>query len=195
MQKNRVKRGRDLFKIVKPLLIIFQKIYSVLPYKMRKLIYYQKESKRGIFQIGLRYALISTLALSIGENVRISEGCYIRNMQNLIIGNNVSIWPMTYIECSGGVKIGNDVSIAHSVTIMSEEHRYSKKEIPIKDQGKAFSPIIIEDNVWIGAKAVILAGVIIKTGAIIGAGSVVTKDVPKNAIVAGVPAHIIKYRD
>ena len=66
--------------------------------------------------------------------------------------------------------------------------------IPMKNQGIHTSPIIIEDDVWIGYGAVITKGVTIRKGAIIGANAVVTKDVPEYAIVGGVPAKIIKYR-
>jgi acetyltransferase-like isoleucine patch superfamily enzyme len=110
------------------------------------------------------------------------------------IGNNVSIHPMCYIEAKGGLVIGNDVSIAHGVTIMTTTHIYDKTDIPIKDQGSVANNVVIKDNVWIGAKATLLCGITVNQGAIVGAGAVVTKTIPANAVVAGVPARIIKMR-
>ena len=187
-------RGRDLFKKTENVLFIVESMYSLMPRRIRIHLLNKKRYKTGLVQIGLRYALLKTLAKDMGENVRISENVYLFNIDNISIGSNVSIWPMSYIEGSGGVIIGNDVSIAHSVTIMSEEHRYSDSSVPIKDQGKTYAPVTIKSNVWIGAKATILSGVTIGSGSIVGAGAVVTKDVPDNSIVAGVPAKEIKKR-
>lgn len=189
-----MKRGRDLFQKYKKVLYAMEKFYSCFPKKMRKRMLENSLKKRGMVAIGKRYALLKSLAKSVGDNVRINENSYIYCPENLVIGNNVSIWPMVYIEASGGVKIGNDVSIAHNVTIMSEEHNFEMHDKPIKDQGKKFAPVVIKDNVWIGAQVVILSGVTIESGAIVGAGAVVTRDVPPNSIVAGVPAKVIKNR-
>jgi len=196
LNKNVVKdrRGRELFKKIRLPLLIIERCLSIFPTKCRIWLYNHSRNKIGLIHIGIRYAIVRTLAESLGDNVRINENVYLYNLSNLRVGSNVSIWPMCYIECSGKVIIGNDVSIAHSVTIMSEEHNYKDRRIPIKDQGKAYAPVIIKDNVWIGAKATILSGVTIGSGAIVGAGAVVTKDVPENTIVAGVPARIIKTR-
>ena len=187
-------RGRELYKKYSRFLEWLIRFYSIFPVKIREWILERRRNKTGLVQIGLRYALLCSIAKDVGDNVRINENVYLRHVQNLSIGSNVSIWPMTYIEASGGIRIGNDVSIAHSVTIMSEEHAYGDLHIPIKDQGKIYEPVTIEDNVWIGAKATILSGVTIGEGAIVGAGAVVTRDVPRYTIVAGVPARVKKQR-
>ena len=85
--------------------------------------------------------------------------------------------------------------IADGVTIRDTDHNYLDTKIDMINQGFSTSPVIIKDNVWIGFGAVITKGVTINSGAIVGANAVVTKDVPENAIVAGVPAKIIKYRN
>lgn len=91
------------------------------------------------------------------------------------------------IRCKNKIKIGRNVAISHDVTIMdSDAHKIHYKGY------KMTNPIIIGDNVWIGSRAIILKGVNIGNGAIIAAGSVVTKDVSPNCMVAGVPAKIIK---
>ena len=187
-------RGRELFARMRGPLAALEKLYGCLPRSARGRLFNRLASRRGMLALGKRYALLRTLAAGVGDNVRIEDNCYISRPQNLTLGSNVSIWPMTYIEASGGVTIGSDVSIAHGVTVMSEEHEFGSHDLPIKDQGKRYAPVVIENDVWIGAKAVILSGVTVHSGAVIGAGAVVTKDVPENAVVAGVPARVIKTR-
>ncbi len=187
-------RGRDKFSRYKKLINFISRLYKLLPYKSRLKNFVKSRNKTGLLGIAKRYALLKTVCKSCGDNVTIAEGVFILNPSELSIGNNVSIQPMSYIEAKGGVSIGNDVSIAHGVTLITATHNYADKEIPIRDQGVELKPIIIESNVWIGAKATILYGLTVEEGSIIGANSVVTKNVEKNTIVAGAPAKVIKMR-
>ncbi len=108
-------------------------------------------------------------------------------------GNNVHLNPCSHVF--GRVRIGNDVMIAPNVMIAGGNHGIKKIGTPMYYQPcVSKGTIIIEDDVWIGANSVILDGVTIQKGAVIGAGSVVTKSIPCYAIVAGNPAQIIKYR-
>ena len=110
--------------------------------------------------------------VSIGDNVQINEKCRLRN-----------------------VSIGNDVMIAPEVYILHSGHIFSSKEITMRFQGEKFYYLtIIEDDVWIGSRAIINAGKKIGKGAIVAAGSVVTKDVEPYTIVGGNPAKFIKFR-
>lgn len=188
------KRGREKFAVIKPVLMVFSKIYKLFPVKIRKWLLLHYRSRKGLLGIGLRYALLASLAERCGNNVSVHEDCYIFWPQKLSIGSNVSIHPMCNINASGEIEIGNDVSIAHNVTIVSTSHQYDRHDIPIKDQDLVYAKTTICDNVWIGAKAVILCGVTVGSGAVIGAGAVVTHDVPPNTVVAGVPAVPIKER-
>lgn len=149
---------------------------------------------RGNKGLVIRYILLKTIAKDCGDNVSIHPSVYLLNPQNIHIGNNVSIHPMCYLDATGGIYIDRDVSIAHGVTIMSTTHTYDDLAIPIKDQPFEVLQTTIEENVWIGAKATILAGIKIGSGSIVGANCVVTKLVPPDVIVAGVPAKIIKKR-
>ena len=100
-----------------------------------------------------------------------------------------------YVECSGGVIIGKYCHISRDVSIFSTIHDYNgRSKIPYDDVVTS-KPTIIKDFVWVGSNSIILAGVTIGEGAIIGAGSVVTKDVPDYAVVTGSPAQVVKYRD
>ena len=112
----------------------------------------------------------------------------------LSIGNNSGIGRNSCIQ--GEVIIGNDVLMGPECYIYTANHEFDDISIPIRKQGyKSSSPVIIGDDVWIGGRTTILPGVKIGNGAIIGAGSVVTKDVDNYAIVAGNPARLIRYRN
>lgn len=102
------------------------------------------------------------------------------------IGEFTSIGDRTEIHCSNKVKIGNNVLISWDVNIIENDYHVAG------GSEKAASKIIIEDDVWIGAKSIILKNVTIGKGAIVGAGAVVTKDVPPYALFAGNPAKFIK---
>jgi acetyltransferase-like isoleucine patch superfamily enzyme len=94
----------------------------------------------------------------------------------------------------GGVRIGRDVLLGPFVQIFSENHRFDDPDAPIIEQAVQRAPVVIEDDVWIGASAVILAGVVVGAGAIVAAGAVVRSDVPPGAVVAGVPARVVGRR-
>ena len=108
--------------------------------------------------------------------------------KNIKIGKNVFINSCCRFQDQGGITIGNNVLIGHNTTIATLNHDFN----PLKRGNLTPQQVIIGDNVWIGADCTILPGVKIEDGAIIGAGSVVTKNVTKNCIFAGNPAKMIK---
>ena len=193
MEKGYV-RGRDKFQKLKPVFNVMSKLVKVFPKKMRINMLTNKKRGERLLSVGIRYVLLKSVAESCGDAVAVYSNVYLKNPQKLNIGTNVTIQPMSYIEASGGVTIGSDTSIAHGVSIMSESHVTKDRETPFKCQGMTYSPVAIGEDVWIGAKATIMSGVTIGNKAVIGANSVVTKDVPDYAIVVGAPARIIKYR-
>lgn len=131
--------------------------------------------------------------LKFGRNNTLFFPIKIYGKGNIIIGDNCAINAYTHIWGSGGLKIGNDVMIAAHVIITTVTHDYNSRSIRFAKL--IYRNIAIEDDVWIGSGAIILPGIKIGKGAIIGAGSVVTHDVPSFAIVAGNPARIIKFRE
>ncbi len=112
--------------------------------------------------------------------------------ESLDIGDNVGISENTVVFVRGPIVVGNDTIIGPGVKIISENHRSTVAEYPIRLQGTSRRGIVIGENVWIGAGAVILDGVTIGPGAVVAAGAVVNRDVDSGAIVGGVPARIIK---
>ena len=187
-------RGRDKFLKYKKIINFLVKLYSIFSKKRRNKKLIKARNKRGVWGIVKRYALLKSLCKSCGDNVLIGEGVYLFGVENMSIGDNVSIHPMSYIDATGGLTIGNDVSIAHGTTIMTTSHKYEEKDVPIKDQDYIVENVEIANNVWIGAKATILCGIKIEEGSVVGANAVVTKNVEKGNIVAGVPAKVIKTR-
>lgn len=132
------------------------------------------------------------LPYNYGSNVTIWENTHIDYPSRLIVGNHVSINRNCVLNASGSIKIGNDVLIGPNVIIYSQNHNYKKKDIPIRLQGYTRKEVVIGDNVWIGANTIILPGVTIGRNSIVGANSLVNKDVPENTLVAGNPSRVIK---
>lgn len=108
--------------------------------------------------------------------------------KNIRVGKHVFINACCNFQDQGGIVIGDHTLIGHKVVLATLNHGFAPE-----DRGSLYpAPIIIGTNVWIGASVTVLPGVTIGDNAIVGAGSVVTKDVPANTIVAGVPAKAIK---
>lgn len=187
-------RGRDQFARALPVLTTAENISTRLPSRLRRLLFNSSRNHAGVGARALRYVLLRSLSSRCGELVDVRGGVWLLAPENLTIGDRVSIHPMCYIDATGGIVIGNDVSIAHSVTIMSTEHRFDDPARPIRDQEVDFLPVTVQDDVWIGAGARILAGVTVGRGSVVAAGAVVTKDVPPHSVVGGVPARVLKDR-
>lgn len=145
---------------------------------------------------------LSHRKIIIGDRVSIGKFAIIRPGnsyggeigEGLKIGNNSNIGPYSYIGCSGYIEIGDNVMISPRVSIYAENHVFERTDITLKEQGVQRQFVKIEDDCWIAANSIILAGVTIGKGSVIAAGSVVTKDVPPYSVVAGVPAVVIKQR-
>lgn len=129
-----------------------------------------------------------------GNKVLIWDGTHIDSPSKLNIGNHVSINRGCIINAAGNVTISDNVLIGPEVIIYSQNHNFNQKEKNINLQGYSKAPVMIQKNVWIGARSIILPGVTIQSDSIIGAGSVVTNDIPSNSIFAGNPAKLIKKR-
>lgn len=147
--------------------------------------------------------LIGKKNIKIGNNTTFGRGTVLWTPHQMVIGNNVYIGK--YCTLQADIQMGNNIEIANTVGLIGKyDHDYSKVGVSIKDApwigDKDYSfkglnqRIIIDDDVWIGYGAVIFTGVHINQGAIVAAGSIVTKDVPPYAIVAGNPARIKGYR-
>ncbi len=133
--------------------------------------------------------------IRVGRGCQIEDGARLETWGGSIeFQENTFIGPYVVIYGHGGVCIGKGCLISMHCRILSSNHMIPPVGIPIRSQPDVLSPTIIEDDVWVGAGATVLAGVCIHQGAIIGAGAVVTDDIPANAIAVGVPARVLRYR-
>lgn len=141
-----------------------------------------------------RNFILRLLFKKMGKNVYIDYGVYFRFPKKIEIGNEVTIgkgsklFP-SFHNSEAYIRIGNNIRIGPDVLFLSAGHDY--KHLSLPDTG---GTIIINDNVWIGARSIILQGVTIGEGAVVAAGSIVTKNVDNYMIIAGNPAKIIKER-
>jgi len=132
--------------------------------------------------------------IELGNQVTLNRYAYLQGDNGGVrIGSRVEINNFAIVNGTGGVDIGDDTLIGPGVRLISYQHRYVAGAT-IRSQTCDARPIRIGRDVWLGANAVVLAGVTIGDGAVIGAGAVVTRDVPANAVVAGVPARLVKMR-
>ncbi len=142
----------------------------------------------------LRIFLCRFIFSYCGEGAFVKRGAYFGTGSKLKLGNNSQLGEGSRV--GHDTIIGGNVMMGLEVLILSTIHYHESIDKPLIEQGyKERKPVIIADNVWIGARAILLPGVIIKEGAIIGAGAVVTKSVPSFSITGGVPAHLIKMRN
>ncbi len=170
-----------LWQIVKSLLD-----FSLFADCCRRTAYYCVNHTIGKKQasIGKGTKIHATVILRQAYNIEIGSGCLINHNNVLQAG-----------KIDGKIKIGNYVHTGANVMIIAFNHAFDSREIPTIQQDYYDADVIIGDDVWIGGGAIILAGVTIGRGAIIAAGAVVNKDVPEYAIVGGVPAAVLKYRN
>ena len=144
--------------------------------------------------MGLGVRFTGSPDVSIGPRSALRRGVWLHGPGRIEIGSRTSINDYSTIVAMEHVSIGSDVMFAPYCYILDVDHVIADPSMPIRDQGYAVSPVIIEDDVWLGAGVVVTKGVTIGKGAVVAANSVVTKDVPPFAIVGGNPAKLIKMR-
>lgn len=127
----------------------------------------------------------------IGNNVTIAQGCYLHG-NDIRIDDNSHLAP--YCIVYGPCRIGKKCCIGGHVTFASRGQDYSDPDVPFVEMPIIIKEVFLEDNVWIGANAVLIQGVRVGEGAIVGAGAVVTHDVAPYTVVGGVPARLIRSR-
>lgn len=128
-----------------------------------------------------RYKKARLLGATLGRNVTIRHGVTFKGHKNIVIGNNVFIGDNTTLVAYGAhLKIADDVLIAEDVYVNTRNHRFRDTSVCIRSQGYKYNNIVIEDNVWIGRGAAILAGSYVENGAVIGANTVINSKTPRS---------------
>ncbi|RFM33660.1 acyltransferase [Chitinophaga silvisoli] len=157
--------------------------------------YLPQTNNRYLFFIRkIRAFIASGILDKAGNNINVESRANIGSGKGITIGHNSGIGVRAHVR--GPLKIGDNVMMGPEVIILTRNHKFDDLSIPMNmEKGTVVKPVEIGDDVWIGTRAIILPGVKIGSGAIIGAGAIVTKNVPDYAIVGGNPAKIIKYRN
>jgi acetyltransferase-like isoleucine patch superfamily enzyme len=129
------------------------------------------------------------------DHVQISRNSLLKSGKGWIeIDASVYIGPNAVFYGIGGIRIGPHCLIANNVQLLSGNHVFQDRNRLIKEQGSDNHPIVIGEDVWIGASAIVLGGVTIGRGAVIGAGSVVKSDIPEYGVAVGNPAKVVRMR-
>jgi acetyltransferase-like isoleucine patch superfamily enzyme len=137
--------------------------------------------------------------LHIGAGSWIMNGCrlHVFNFRGLTqsgirLGRRTFVGEGSIMRGQGGILVGDNVLFGPRTQVLAVDHVFTDPNRPIMDQGITARGIVIEENCWIGAGAIVLDGVIIGRGTIVGAGAVVTRSLPPHSVAVGVPAHVIR---
>lgn len=141
----------------------------------------------------LRATAARHMLVSAGYGINIEKGARFGSGSQVSLGNRSGIG--AFAELVGAVEIGDQVMMGPEVLVMTQNHCIDRTDIPMMVQGLTESrQVVIEDDVWIGARAVIMPGVRVGRGSVVAAGAIVTKSVPPMSIVGGNPARVIRSR-
>ena len=145
---------------------------------------------------------LSSDGVVLSENVTIGKYSIIRGSgsiqtmgKGIKFGRNFGCGDFCFFGCSGGILIGDNVMLGQNVRFHSQNHKFNRMDIPIREQGVESRGILVEDDCWIGAGTTILDGVTIGHGCVIGANTLVNKDIPPYSVAVGNPVRIVKYRN
>ncbi|MBN8566101.1 MAG: acyltransferase [Flavobacteriales bacterium] len=189
--KEKIKSNSKLKKVVHQAILISNQTRPRLWVKWFVNPFFHKKGKGACIRRRTRLDVVPWNQFELGAFSTIEDFSAINNgVGSVIIGERTKIGLSNTII--GPVTIGNDIRLAQNITLSGLNHNYEDINIPIHKQGVSTAPIRIEDNTWIGANVVVLAGVTVGKHSIVAAGSVVTKNIPPYSLAVGNPARIIK---
>ncbi|MHA3704363.1 acyltransferase [Jatrophihabitans sp. YIM 134969] len=178
-----------------------------LPVRLRRrverdlrLVAANSRSPRARFGRGcdVRAGLVLTLEgrgrVDVGPDCVLDRGLTLWSAGVVEIGANTVLGHHVTLAARDRLTIGRDCLLAELVSVRDHDHALDRTDVPIAQQGERTAPVRIGDDVWIGAKATVVRGVTIGDHAVVGAGAVVTADVPDWAVVVGVPARVVRSR-
>jgi acetyltransferase-like isoleucine patch superfamily enzyme len=173
VKSDRLRRARDTFGDVRTYLHAFRLLHFYG---------YSHVRERRKLTLGKGTGLAPNVSIRNGQRISIGSGCH--------IGERSFLWAG---DSAGRIRIGNTVSLAPEVFITASDYAF-ERGVPFREQTKTEQDVVIGDDVWLGVRVVVTAGVTIGDGCIVGAASVVTRDLPPNSIAVGVPARVIGER-
>jgi len=189
--KEKIKSNERLKKLVHWSILIPKQTRPRLWIKWFVNPFYHKKGKGACVRRRTRMDVVPWNKFQLGDYSTIEDFSAINNgVGPVIIGNRTKIGLSNTII--GPVTIGNDIRLAQNITLSGLNHNYEDVHLPIHEQGVSIAPIVIEDETWIGANVVVVAGVTIGKHSIVGAGSIVTKNIPPYSVAVGNPARVLK---
>jgi len=144
--------------------------------------------------IGARVRFLGPVRVFIGSHSAVLDDVIISGVGEVHIGDRSSIGHNSVLVSRERIQIGNDCMLAAFCYVLDVDHEFANPDLTIPKQGLRIKPVVIGDDVWVGAGTFILRGVTIGDGAVVAANSVVTEDVPPYTVVAGSPAKVVKDR-
>lgn len=144
--------------------------------------------------VKLRAAYYRRVLRHCGRALVTRQHVILRHTRNISIGDDVMFNRGATVTAHAPIEIGDDCLIGPGAVLHNGDHRFDQVDVPIRRQGLSSAPIVLEDDVWVGANAIVLGGVRVGRGSVVAGGSVVTRDVPPFTIVAGVPAKAVGRR-
>ena len=147
--------------------------------------------------IGAGSRFVGSSSISVGARVSFGLNNYLNAVGgSILVGHDTVFNSDVYLNSSvgGTIEIGSYCLIGPKVIFRTASHNCRDKSVLIRYQGHKIGNIVLEEDVWIGAGAILLGGITISKGAVVGAGAVVTKDIPPFSIAVGVPAVVIAIR-
>jgi maltose O-acetyltransferase len=144
--------------------------------------------------VAVRRELYGSFFKKVGSGLAVHDNVLIKYPDEITLGDHVTINPGCILVGKGGLTIGHNAMIGAGTKIVTTSHVTTRTDIPMRLQGMTSTPIVIEDDVWCGFDVIVLPGAVIRQGCVIGAGSVVTDEIPEYSIAAGAPARVIGSR-
>jgi acetyltransferase-like isoleucine patch superfamily enzyme len=166
--------------------IFSYKLFSPFGLKFNPIIRFSRTAQISIRKTG---KMIFSKRVSVNKNASLA----VTAKAKLLVGEGTGFGNNTIIVARERIEIGSNVMIGPNVCIYDHDHVYKTTNI-MKNAGFESAPVIIQDNVWIGAGVIILKGVTISSGSVIAAGTIVSKDVPSNSIVFAKQNYVIKEK-
>ena len=172
----------------------FKGAWKVLRWEVRVYVLWLIAALPGRLGRALRRMAFRRLLKELGSKNVLQSGLRINSPENVCIGSHCNFAQDIFITGGGGVRIGDWVGLGPGVRIWSVNHRFDDPDKPWQLQGWDKQPVVIEDDVWLGAGAFVMPGVTIGKGAIVSACAVVGRSIPAFALVAGNPARVVGWR-
>ena len=172
----------------------WKRTYWKYHWKLKVIAFWVAAGIPGALGIRVRPLVFRSVLKSLGTNVVFQRGMRLISTENISIGSNCNFARDVFITGGGGVTIGDWVGFGPGTKVWSINHRFDDPDRPWLLQGHELKPVVIEDDVWLGANVFVSPGVTIGRGAIVSAGAVVNKNIPSFALVSGNPGRVIGWR-